>query len=63
LWGEWLFDSPPNFQLRHDQLVSGITDIAIRKYLTPDILAFTGTVPMNEQICALDQNSFFQKTH
>jgi len=40
----------------------GGTDIAMRKYLPPDILAFTVTKPMLEQLCDLDGNSFLHKT-
>ncbi len=40
----------------------GATDIAMRKYLPWDILAFTVTKPMFEQLCNLDDNSFLNKT-
>lgn len=39
----------------------GGTDIAQRKYLPPDILAFTVTRPMLEQLCTLDEQSFLHK--
>ncbi len=40
----------------------GATDIAVRKYLPADILAFTVTKPMLEQLCNLDENCFLHKT-
>jgi hypothetical protein len=43
------------------QAAIGATDIAMRNYLPPDILAFTVTRPMFEQLCSLDQNSFLYK--
>lgn len=43
------------------QAIVGATDIAMRQYLPPDILAFTVTKPMFEQLCALDENSFLYK--
>ena len=39
----------------------GATDIAMRQYLSPDILAFTVTKPMFEQLCGLDERSFLYK--
>ena len=43
------------------QAVVGATDIAMRQYLPPDTLAFTVTMPMFEQLCALDEGSFLYK--
>jgi hypothetical protein len=43
------------------QAIVGATDIAMRRYLPPDILAFTVTVPLFEQLCALDRQSFLYK--
>jgi hypothetical protein len=43
------------------QGVIGATDIAMRQYLPPDILAFTVTKPMFEQLCELDEKSFLYK--
>ncbi|NQT78746.1 MAG: DUF169 domain-containing protein [Bacteroidetes bacterium] len=43
------------------QAVIGATDLAMRKYLPPEILAFTVTVPMFEQLCKIDKNSFLEK--
>jgi hypothetical protein len=43
------------------QAVIGATDIAMRQYLPPDVLAFTVTRPMFEQLCALDEDSFLYK--
>ncbi len=47
--------------LEAPQAVIGATDIAMRQYLPPDLLAFTVTRPMFEQLCALDQSSFLYK--
>lgn len=43
------------------QAVIGATDIAMRQYLPPDLLAFTVTKPMFEQLCRLDEKSFLYK--
>lgn len=43
------------------QAIIGGTDIAMRKYLPQDIIAFTVTRTMYEQLCALDENSFLDK--
>ena len=39
----------------------GSTDIAMRHVLPADLLAFTVTQPMFEQLCALDEHSFLGK--
>lgn len=39
----------------------GATDIAMRKYLPHDVLAFTVTRPMYEELCNLDEDSFLDK--
>jgi hypothetical protein len=43
------------------QAAIGATDIAMREYLPPDLLAFTVTKPMFERLCGLDENSFLYK--
>jgi hypothetical protein len=43
------------------QAVTGATDIAMRQHLPPDVLAFTVTRPLFEQLCALDETSFLHK--
>ena len=43
------------------QAIIGATDIAMRQYLPPDILAFTVTKPMFKQLCELDTRSFLYK--
>ena len=43
------------------QAMIGATDIAMRQYLPPDILAFTVTKPLFEQLCGLDEKSFLYK--
>ncbi len=44
--------------LHTPQAVTGATDVAMRQHLPADILAFTATKPMFEQLCALDERSF-----
>ena len=41
--------------------VIGSTDLAMRKYLPPDILAFTVNPAMYANLCKLDENSFLSK--
>ncbi len=41
--------------------IIGATDIAMRQYLPPDILAFTVTQAMFELLCRLDNRSFLNK--
>ncbi|MGC9324549.1 MAG: DUF169 domain-containing protein [Desulfomonilia bacterium] len=43
------------------QAIIGATDIAMRAYLPPDILAFTVTMPMFGRLCSLDEKSFLYK--
>lgn len=43
------------------QAAIGATDIAMRQYLPPDIMAFTVTKPMFAELCGLDENSFLFK--
>ena len=43
------------------QAIVGATDIAMRQYLAPELIAFTVTKPMFEQLCALDETSFLYK--
>ena len=47
--------------LDQPQAMIAATDIAMRKYLPPEILAFTVTKPMYEQLCTLDEKSFLGK--
>ena len=52
----------PQFKdLSFPQAMIGATDIAMRQHLPPDILAFTVTKPMFEQLCQLDEKSFLHK--
>ena len=53
--------SPLFEDLERLQALIGATDIAMRHFLPPDILAFTATKPMFEQLCALDDKSFLYK--
>ncbi len=41
--------------------IIGATDIAMRQYLPPDVLALTANKPMYRQLCELDENSFLYK--
>jgi len=41
--------------------IIGATDIAMREYLPPDVLALTVNKPMYKQLCELDENSFLYK--
>ena len=43
------------------QAIIGATDIAMRQYLPPDLLAFTVTRPMFKRLCELDEKSFLYK--
>ena len=43
------------------QAAIGATDIAMRRYLDPNLLAFTTTRPMYEQLCSLGEESFLAK--
>lgn len=47
--------------LKRPQAVIGAIDIAARKYIPPDIVAFTVTRPMFAQLCELDERSFLHK--
>jgi hypothetical protein len=52
----------PSFDdLEAPQAIVGGTDVAMRSYLPPEILAFTVTKPMFERICSLDRDSFLHK--
>ena len=44
------------------QAIIGATDMAMRKYLPQDILAFTVTKPMFELLCNIDKNSYLEKS-
>jgi hypothetical protein len=47
--------------LDQPQAMVAATDIAMRKYLPPEVLAFTVTRPLYEQLCTLDETSFLGK--
>lgn len=47
--------------LARPQAIIGATDIAMRQYLPPEMLAFTVTLPLFEQLCQLDDRSFLGK--
>lgn len=37
------------------------TDMAMRQYFPPEIMAFTATKSMYERLCKIDKNSFLEK--
>lgn len=47
--------------LDRPRAVIGATDIAMRQYLPRELLAFTATRPMYEELCDLDESSFLGK--
>ena len=52
----------PGFDdLNIPQAMLGATDVAMRQFLPPDILALTVTKPMFERICSLGKDSFLHK--
>jgi len=51
----------PFEDLARPQAILGATDIAMRQWLPSDILAFTVTVSLFEQLCSLDERSFLFK--
>lgn len=61
-FGSGCMELLPLFEdLNAPQAIIGATDIAMRQYLPPNILAFTVTKPMFEQLCDLDEKSFLYK--
>jgi len=61
-FGSGCMELVPLFQdLDIPQAIIGATDIAMRQYLPPDILALTVTKLMFKQLCALDEQSFLSK--
>ena len=62
-FGSGCMELLPLFEdLNIPQAMIGATDIAMRQYLPPDILAFTVTKPMFQQLCELDEHSFLYKS-
>ena len=43
------------------QAIIGATDMAMRQYLPPGILAFTVSIPMYERLCSIGENSFLDR--
>ncbi len=61
-FGSGCMELLPLFQdLSIPQAMIGSTDVAMRQFLPPDILAFTVTKSMFRQLCELDRNSFLYK--
>jgi len=61
-FGSGCMELAPLFDdLESPQAIIGSTDVAMRQFLPPDVLAFTVTKPMYERLCALDERSFLYK--
>ena len=61
-FGSGCMELLPLFEnLNVPQAIIGATDIAMRQYLPQEILAFTVTKTMFQQLCKLDENSFLYK--
>ncbi len=43
------------------QAIIGATDMAMRKYIPPNIMAFTVTKPMYERLCLIGKDSYLEK--
>jgi hypothetical protein len=61
LFGSGCSELLPFKDLSVAQASIGATDIAMRRHLPPDILAFSVTKPMFERLCSLDEKSFLYK--
>lgn len=48
-------------EVAHAQATIGTTDLAMRKFLPPDIMAFTVNKSMFDNLCRLDERSFLNK--
>lgn len=61
-FGSGCMELLPQFDsMDYPQAIIGATDLAMRKYLPPEILAFTVNPPMYENLCKLDEKSFLNK--
>jgi len=61
-FGSGCMELAPLFEdLDLPQAIIGATDIAMRQYLPPEVLAFTVTRPLFELLCRLDERSFLYK--
>jgi len=60
-FGSGCMELLPFKDLNTPQAAIGATDIAMRKYLSPDILTLSVTKPMFKQLCELDERSFLYK--
>lgn len=60
-FGSGCSELQPFKNLSIPQAAIGATDIAMRQHLPPDILAFTVTKKMFQQLCELDERSFLYK--
>ena len=61
-FGSGCMELLPQFDsMEHPQAIIGATDLAMRKYLPPEIMAFTVNPPMYENLCRIDESSFLNK--
>ncbi len=61
-FGSGCMELAPLFEdMSRPQAIIGATDIAMRQYLPPEVLAFTVTRPLFESLCQLDEKSFLHK--
>jgi hypothetical protein len=61
-FGSGCMEMLPQFDsMDYPQAIIGATDLAMRKYLPPEILAFTVNMPMYKNLCKLDESSFLSK--
>jgi len=60
-FGSGCMELLPFKNLNISQAAIGATDIAMRKYLSPDVLTLAVTKPMFKQLCELDERSFLYK--
>jgi hypothetical protein len=60
-FGSGCMQALTHFNTDRPQAIIGATDMAMRKYLPANILAFTVNVPMFKLLCSIDENSFLEK--
>lgn len=60
-FGSGCMQALTHFNKDRPQAIIGATDMAMRKYLPANILAFTVNVPMFKLLCSIDENSFLEK--
>lgn len=61
-FGSGCMELLPQFDsMEHPQAIIGATDLAMRKYLPPEIMAFTVNPRMYENLCKTSEDSFLNK--